>query len=214
MGVIFIILPLLLAACGNMGGLNLGQYPDPGATPQDFIVCHGYSCSHKTRTGFTEAGWQRVRDIFAEPAKSAAAERVKIGQAIAMIENYVGVVIGTKDDLPKAPILRKSNKEQDCIDETVNTTKYLGFLEKESLLKFHMVGQPVYKGYMLDGTYPHNSATIIEKETGQAFVIDSYIHKNGEMPNIRPVENWLKYRAEELRGAENLNQAVIENVTP
>lgn len=210
----FILLPLFLAACGNVGGLNLGNYADPGATPQNFIVCHGYGCSHKTRTGFTEAEWQAVRDIFKKESKTAHDERLKIATAIAEMENFMGVVVGTKDDLPKAPILRESNTEQDCIDETVNTTKYLRFLEKENLLKFHTVGRPVYRGFMLDGTYPHNSATVVESETEQVFVIDSYIYKNGEKPDIRPAESWRKHRIEELEAAENLNRAAIDNLTP
>ena len=50
-------------------------------------------------------------------------------------------------------------------------------------------------------------------------MVDSYIHKNGEEPNIRPLEHWLEYRADEvenieLQKAENLNHINLENLTP
>ena len=195
----------LLGACGNVGGLNLGQYPDEGASPQKFTLCHGYGCSYKTITNFTDREWRAVKNIFKTESKTAAMERQKIAKAIALMETYMGDAVGTKEDLPKAPLVRQSVKELDCIDETVNTTNYLGFVQAEGLLKFHRVGKPVYKGYMLNGVYPHNSASIIEIETGVSYVVDSYIFENGAAPNIRPLENWLRYRVEELEDAHNLN---------
>lgn len=199
---IFVLLALFLSACGAAGGLNLGQYPDPEASPQKFIVCHGYGCHQKTLAGLHDHEWAQLRAIFAVPSVNAAAEREKIGKAIALIEKYVGDLVGTKDDLPKAPLIRSSNKEQDCIDETVNTTKYLGFLEADGLLKFHRAGKPVYKGFMIDGVYPHNSATIVETESGGVYVVDSYIYKNAVIPDIRSYESWKNYRIEDLPEGE------------
>lgn len=196
-----------------MGGLNLGQYPDPTATPQKFIHCHGYGCSQKRLIGFNQKEWQKIRSIFSKPSPTAKEERVQIAKAIALMEEYVGKLIGVENDLPKAPIIRQSSKELDCIDETVNTTKYLMFLEKDNLLHFHQVDRPVYKGMILNGVYPHNSAAIQEKETGKIYVVDSYIFKNGDQPNIRLLESWKKYRFEELERAENINRATLENIT-
>lgn len=201
----------ILSACGNLGGINLGQYPDPHASPQRFILCHGYGCTYQSVTHFTNAEWQAVKNIFKAQPKTAQAERAKIAKAIALMEHYTGEAVGTKDDLPKAPLRRQSTKELDCIDETVNTTKYLGFLVDENLFKFHTVGRPVYKGLMFDGVYPHNSATVVETETGDIYAIDSYIDANGEEPNIRPLESWLNYRAEELEEAHNLNRVTLDD---
>lgn len=195
---IFIFLALFLSACGGGAGLNLSQYSDPGASPQRFNVCHGYGCYQKTLVGLHPYEWNSVRAIFVRPSKDAAAEREKIGQAIALMEYYVGSLAGTQDDLPKAPLVRSSYKEQDCIDETVNTTKYLGFLETDGLLKFHRAGKPVYKGLMVDGIYPHNSATIVEMPSGDVYVVDSYIYKNAAIPDIRSYESWKYYRIEDL----------------
>lgn len=195
---IFIFLALFLSACSGGAGLNLSQYDDLGATPQRFHVCHGYGCHQKTLVGLRTREWNSVRTVFATPSKDAAEERAKIGQAIALIEYYVGPLAGTQDDLPKAPLVRSSYTEQDCIDETVNTTKYLGFLEKDGLLKFHRTGSPVYKGLMVDGVYPHNSASIVEIQSGEIYVVDSYIYENAATPDIRPYDSWRYYRIEDL----------------
>jgi hypothetical protein len=210
----FLFIPTLffLSACGNVGGINLGHYPDLQASPQKFTLCHGYGCSYKTITNFTSVEWRAVQKIFKRKSKTAEIERQKIAKAIALMEHYMGEAVGTKDDLPKAPVIRKSVKELDCIDETINTTKYLTFLDNAELLNFHKVGQPIYKGYMLNGVYPHNSASVIEIETGVVYAIDSYIYANGEQPNIRPFDDWKARRVEEIEDAEKLNRAVLDNV--
>lgn len=207
-----VIFSASLPACGNVAGINLGPYAEPDASPAQFSVCHGYGCSHQTITNFTPNQWRKVGALFKPAPKSSQDELIKIGEAIAMMEKYVGQTAGTQDDLPKAPLKRQSTTELDCIDETVNTTKYLRFLEQDGLLKFYKVGQPVYKGYFINGVYPHNSATVQEIETGKIYAIDSYIHANGELPNIRPLESWLRYRAEELEDAHNLNAVTLDNL--
>ncbi|HPD82535.1 MAG: hypothetical protein R3D88_09255 [Alphaproteobacteria bacterium] len=210
----FLILTFFLGACGTAAGLNLGQYPDPDASPQKFILCHGYGCSYPSLTNFTKPEWKKIQKIFKKKSKTPQAERQKIAKAIALMEKYMGEAVGTKIDLPKAPLSRQSVYELDCIDETVNTTKYLKFLQDDGLLKFHTVGHPVYKGLMFNGVYPHNSASVVEMATGQVYVIDSYIYGNGEEPNVRELENWKQYRVEDLEKAHNLTSSTAENFKP
>ncbi len=189
----FFIVCLFLGSCAPVAGLNLGQYPDPKASPDKFIVCHGYGCSSRSYSGLTPEQWQGIKGSF-KRVKSSEMERNRIAQAISKIERYVGDALNLKNDQPKAPIVKKSNQELDCIDETINTTKYLNFLEKEGLLKFHTVGRPAYKGLLFNGTYPHNTATLVERETKQIYVVDSYIHANGEEPVIRTLEDWYQHK--------------------
>jgi len=186
-----LILLFLLSACANPSGLNMAQYQDKGATPSDFIYCHGYGCSQQIRLGLHQSEWKQVERIL-KNSKNAKAERQKIAKAIARMEKLTGDLAETSGDLPKAPIIKKSNQELDCIDETVNTHKYLTFFEKAGLLKFHIIGKPAFKGFFINGVYPHNSAAVIEKETRQIFVVDSYIYANGKEPVIRTHEDWMK----------------------
>lgn len=197
---------LFLSACGGGSGLNLGQYPDLNAsTKDDFLYCYGYGCSKNIRLGFSNYEWKQISNIFKNSAKTAKEERLKIAKAIALMEKYTAKLAGTENDLPKAPIQRKSFYELDCIDETINTTKYLKFLADAKFLKFHEIGAPAFRG-LNHGKYPHNTATVTVIETGEVYVIDSYIYKNGAQPNIRALDNWYQYRVEELEKAERLNQ--------
>lgn len=183
------MVPVLLSSACAPAGLNMGQYRDDGATPSDFIYCYGYGCSSQIRLGLHDAEWQRITHLLKNP-KDAKAERAKIAKAIALMEQWTGELAETSADQAYAPLIRKSHQELDCIDETVNTHKYLSFFEQADLLKFHTLSRPVYKGLFLDGTYPHNSAAVTQTETGQIYVIDSYVHANGKKPVIRTIEDW------------------------
>lgn len=202
----FILSILFLSACSGANGLNLSKYPDPNATKDNFIYCYGYGCTKSVHLGFNKSQWKSIERIFKKkPAKTAEIERNKIGRAIALMEQYTGKLAGTENDLPKAPITRRSYQELDCVDETINTSKYLKFLADANLLKFHVVSKPAFKGGLINGVYPHNTATVKVVETGEVYVIDSYIFKNGAQPNIRGLDSWLNYRVEELEKANNLN---------
>ena len=196
---------LLLVSCSGGAGLNLAQYPDPNATKDNFLYCHGYSCSKSIRLGFNNYEWKQISKIFKASAKDAKAERIQVGKAIMLMEDYAGQLAKTTNDLPKAPFRRQSFQELDCVDETINTTKYLKFLADDNLLKFHTVGSPKFRG-LNHGKYPHNTATIVEIETGEPYVVDSYVYGHAINPDIRGLNSWYDYRVEELGKAENLNR--------
>jgi len=206
MKIVFLMGFVFLSACSGGAGLNLGQYPDAGATKDNFEYCHGYGCTKKIRLGFNNHEWTQIAKIFEKESVDAQSERIKIGQAVALMEQYTGKLAGTNNDLAKAPIIRKNYQELDCIDETLNTTKYLNFLADAKFFKFHKAGSPTFKVNLITGIYPHNTATVVEIETGDVYVIDSYIQANGLEPNIRSLESWKKYRVEEINKANNFNR--------
>ena len=181
---------LLLSACST--GISTQKYNDHPGKSDDFMLCHGYSCTHQSQGGFTEAQWRKVGAIFKKPSKNAVAERGKIATAIAMMERFSGVKTGTNIDDAEAVGLKTGPKQMDCIDETVNTTAYIGFLQKEGWLKFHQGTEPTHRGYIFDGTWPHNTAVIREIKTGDLWAVDSFYRKNGEAPYIVPRADWLK----------------------
>lgn len=181
---------LFLAGCAT--GINPDKYNPDEATRQDFKLCHGYSCTYKSAAGFTKTEWEKVRSIFGKDgAKDAASERSKIGQAIAMMEGFSGAKTGTSGDLPMAGAFKENNYQMDCIDETINTTHYVGFLQQDGLLKYHEITDPTHRGYFIDGRWPHNTAVIREKDSGMLFVVDSFYRGNGEEPYILPRQDWL-----------------------
>ncbi len=130
--------------------------------------------------------------MFKPPAKTAESERSKIAKAIAQMERYSGAKTGTDEDMAQASSIKSSNKQMDCLDETVNTTMYVGFLQQAGLLKFHEVAEPVHRGYIFDGRWPHNSAVIQEIDNARAmYVVDSFYRENGQEPYIKPRQDWI-----------------------
>ena len=79
----------------------------------------------------------------------------------------------------------------DCIDESKNTTTLLKLIEKRGWLSHHRVGRPKHRGFLLDLRYPHNTATVIEKDSGEAWAIDSWIPANAAFPDIMPLKIWV-----------------------
>ncbi|PZO88917.1 MAG: hypothetical protein DI626_00515 [Micavibrio aeruginosavorus] len=183
---------IAFALCGCSTGLPIQKYNNLPASVEAFHICHGYSCTHKSAAGFTAQEWAEINKIFnAKPAKDAAAERSKIGQAIALMERYSGIKTGTDEDNGEAVGFKTSDKQMDCIDETVNTTQYVGLLQNAGFLKFHEKTEPTHRGYIINGTWPHNTAVIREKENGALWAVDSFYRANGEEPYIVPRADWL-----------------------
>ncbi len=182
-------LVFLLAGCAT--GIDPQKYNPAPATPEHFVQCHGYSCTSKSQTGFTAAEWNAITALFKPPAKTAAQERSKIAAAIAMMERQIGAKTGTSEDLPLAGPFKESIYQLDCIDETINTTHYIRFLQDAGLLRFHEIAPPTHRGYLVDGRWPHNTAVIREKATGTLYAVDSFYRSNGDEPYIKLREDWL-----------------------
>lgn len=174
----------------------LKQHQNDPIIASDFGICKGYGCRYYRRTGLSAEEWQQVRDVFAVPAKSPAAERQMIKKSIALFELFVGPKTGTAHDEAGAQIIKLDTKGQmDCIDEAYNTSTYLHLLRKEGLIRLHRLGVPLRRGYYLD-RWPHNTATIFElgpddiiKGPGH-YVVDSWFHENGREPEIIPASLW------------------------
>lgn len=161
------------------------------ASPKRFRICHGYGCALHSYASFSKSEWNKITSLFKPSARTAKKERQNIAHAIELMEQYTGQKTGTHTDLAQAQFKMLDRKQMDCIDETVNTDQYLHFLESNNLLVWHTVDQPIRRGYFIDGAWPHNTATIRDKETEQIWTIDSWFRANGEPPYIIPAEQWL-----------------------
>jgi hypothetical protein len=162
------------------------------ATPQHFVVCQSYGCSTRTPAAFTDQEWAEIAGQFTPPPQTAEDERERIARAVALMERVVGPKTGTENDRPGAPVIAKDTKGQmDCLDEATNTGTYLAFLEQAGLFRFHDKARAVRRGYLIDGLWTHNTATVIERATQRRFTVDTWFRKNGDPPVIVPVEDWL-----------------------
>lgn len=164
------------------------QFADLDAIP----VCYDFGCKSRTVVRLTPEEWQSVTGWFNPVAETAQQERHQIKQAIGWMEVLIGRYTPTHKDLafslpPQDEFRHLFPGQQDCIDESVNTTIYLELLEQEGLLAHHEVVEPAYRQSLFD---QHWASQIRESKTGEQYVVDSWFRPNGHVPAIQHSEKW------------------------
>ncbi len=182
-----------LGACMGPGG----DYDDlmnkrgtVAAGKESFAICHGHACRLRSQVGLTDLEWDPVADLFAEPAASAAIERGRIATAIGLIETEVGRKTGTWEDEGGTLNAVSGNTQLDCVDETTNTSIYLTLLARHGYLKWHKIEGWAGRGAMLDGSWPHQTAVILDKTTKVSYAVDSWFEHNGRAAHVVPLTDW------------------------
>jgi hypothetical protein len=161
----------------------------PPPRPDRVMVCHDFGCAVHTPVQLSAGDIADLRRVLSG-SRTPAAERTAIGRAIALMERKVGPVAGTSRDRGGLDPLTPEEGQQDCIDESTNTTQYLVLFDDLGLLKFHQPGAPASRGVLLDLRYPHQTAVMVERSGGREWVVDSWPRANGELPDIMPLDQW------------------------
>ncbi|MBL4783784.1 MAG: hypothetical protein JKX92_16280 [Porticoccaceae bacterium] len=161
-------------------------------TPIDaFPVCSGYGCKNIQQVSLSPQQWLSIEYLFLPKANNANTERQQIAEAIAKMEQYVGVKTNTTNDLPGTfdALFHDLIDQMDCVDEATNTTLYLKMFRQRGLINFHQEGSRINRGFFFNG-WPHTSAVIKDISAGDLFAVDSWFHKNGVPPEIIPAKLW------------------------
>ena len=196
---ILCLLPLLLG-CSKGQGISLHPYTDKTASPARFTICHGFSCTYQTDVSMPDQDWNNITAIFSPPPNSAKEERKRIAKALALIETKVTTITKMTPDRGEAENFESDEDQMDCIDETINTSQYLRFLEKDVQFKWHKTSDPIHRGYFIDGMWPHNSATLREIKTDDIYALDTYFFDSGKTPPIVYRDLWLdEWKPETLK---------------
>lgn len=194
-----VALSLSLAACTHeRNGPVEGHFQDfQVAKPvkNAVTVCHAYSCKMQTKFTFKDADITEIASVMKKARKddSAAEERRAIAYAIGWMEVRVGKVIGTDKDRAGMEFAGPGDPtQQDCVDESTNTTSYLLVLQHNGLIKHHTVGTPFSKDQLWRGVagWTHWTAVLHETATKQRWAVDSWIYENGENPAIVETDKW------------------------
>lgn len=158
-------------------------------TPGNFSLCYDHHCAALDTLSLAPQEWQSVSRLFARQSSNPAVERKQIAQAIARLEQISGGHTGTAND--KGGDLKGLGQDgqMDCIDESINTTTYLRMLEGSGLMRWHTVEDRATRGWFLQG-WPHTTAVIRDKRSGQLYAVDSWFLDNGKPPFILPLEKW------------------------
>jgi hypothetical protein len=166
----------------------------------EVVVCHAYGCKIKTPYRFTSANIAEIKRTMRSVRRndSPGEERRAIAYAIGLMERQVGAAIGIHDKAGMQWTASGDPTQEDCVDESTDTTSYLMVLQYNGLLRYHTVEGPLGEDNMLYGTmigrpvkyWPHYTAIIRETKTNQRWAVDSWIGDNGENPSITKLEDW------------------------
>ncbi len=164
----------------------LANYNIDKPTREALTYCTEHGCQSREILQLTDIDWTRISTGFTQHNPDADKERAHLATAIAYYEVIGGKATGTAGDAPRTSF--NNTHQLDCIDETINTMSLIMVLEDAGLLQHHLLGKPVGRGTWQD--WPHFGVTIREKETGDVYVVDSWLRKNGEPPYILPLAKW------------------------
>jgi len=165
-------------------------YP-PSAT--SMTVCYGFVCRRREILNFTAADRQALTQILTSGHASAAAERAAAQRAVIWFDRRMGPVIGTNKRVANADVRALDDKHNyDCWDTTRNTTSLLLVLQQWGLFKFHVVGDPHYRGNPLVMQLPHNTAVLVERATKVEWVVDMWPRGYAQPPDVMTLAQWVK----------------------
>jgi len=157
--------------------------------PKDIPVCYNFGCAVKKHISLTTAEWTAVALIFQPQTESAEIERMRVGKAIAKLEQLAGTYTPIHRDIGYNLGEGATFPGQlDCIDESINTTTFLHLLEDHNLLKHHKVVDRAYRQAIFN---QHWSGQLEELSTNERFVFDTWFRHNGELPIIQKTNDWL-----------------------
>jgi hypothetical protein len=168
---------------------SVSIYP-PSAS--SMTVCYGFVCRRREILDFTAADRTALTQIIASGRASAVAERAAVQKAVMWFDRRMGPIIGTNKRVAKADFRYFDDKHNfDCWDTTRNTTSLLLVLQEWKLLKFHVVGDPHYRGNTLVLQTPHNTAVLVDRATKVEWVVDLWPRGYLQPPDVMTVKQWV-----------------------
>jgi len=180
----------LRAAGGDAGTAFLEKLSLNSSPTSVLIVCHGFGCAYRNSFVLTPARVAMLRGMLGA-AKSAKDERKVLAKAVVWLDREGGRTAGTVGRIARASATTKSGPTQmDCIDLTANITELLIVLDRNKMLKFHHVGEPVSRGLFVDGKQPHTTPVIVENASGTEYSVDSWTKAYGQSPDIMTITDW------------------------
>ena len=137
---------------------------------------------------FTRGDRSALTQIMTAGKASAAAERAAVQKAVVWFDRRMGPIIGTDKRVAKADFRYFDDKHNyDCWD----TTSLLLVLQEWRIFKYHVVGDPHYRGNTLVLQTPHNTAVLVDLATKVEWVVDLWPRGYLQPPDVMTVQKWV-----------------------
>jgi hypothetical protein len=169
---------------------SVSIYP-PSASAM--TVCYGFVCRRREILNFSASDRAALARIMGSGRASAAAERAAAQRAVIWFDRRMGPVIGTNKRVANADVRALDDKHNyDCWDTTRNVTSLLLVMQQWNLFKFHVVGDPHYRGNPLAMQLPHNTAALVDRASKVEWVVDMWPRGYGQPPDVMMLAQWQK----------------------
>ncbi|MEQ1667500.1 MAG: hypothetical protein ABL868_03505 [Sulfuriferula sp.] len=152
-------------------------------------ICYNYDCSTHANVRLTSTQMRDARELF-NHLNTPRAERDAIALALGLFAGYAAQQTPTGNDKGGNVNDGGVDGRMDCIDHAHNTTAYLQLLKRFGFLRFHEVLPPVERAPLLFNA--HWSAQVMEYNTEDKFVVDTWFRDNGAPAVIFPLDKWLQ----------------------
>lgn len=153
----------------------------------ELSICYNYGCASHGTVHLRDAQLARIRMLFTW-VQNAAAERQAIAQAVGLFFTFAGQQTPVSHDRGGNAADDGVDGRMDCIDHAHNATLYLNVMEQHGWLRFHKVLDAVKRAPLLFND--HWAAHIVERESGQEFVVDSWFFDPGHPAAIFTLDEW------------------------
>jgi hypothetical protein len=161
-------------------------------TATRMTVCYGFVCRRRLVLGFGAAERAKIMAMLAKGRASASEERKAIQQVFVWFDHRVGNEVGTSKRVANADFRAFDDEHNfDCFDTTRNAMSLLLVLQEWGALRHHTVSDPRFRGNLLVGQTPHNTAVIMEKAGGTKWVVDMWPTAYGQVPDVMTLDRWL-----------------------
>jgi hypothetical protein len=161
-------------------------------TAKSMTVCYGFVCRRREILDFSPGDRRALERLLAAGRASAAAERAAVQKAVIWFDRRMGPVLGTDKRVAKADFRYFDDKHNyDCWDITRNTTSLLLVLQQWGLFKYHVVGDPHFRGNALVLQTPHNTAVLVERATKVEWAVDLWPRGYLQPPDVMTITRWV-----------------------
>lgn len=169
-----------------------GQTETEPPSAELMTVCYGFGCRLRMHLVFTAAERTAIANMMGKGRASPVEERKAVQQVFVWFDHRVGREVGTSKRVANADIrAMDADRNFDCWDTTRNAASLLLVLQEWGLLRHHRVADPRYRGNVLVGQLPHNTAVLRETAGGANWVVDMWPTSFGQVPDVMTLEKWL-----------------------
>jgi hypothetical protein len=168
---------LILLGCAISGSMLADDLP----------VCFNYGCAETAIIQFQPEQLARIQLLF-KHADNPEDERRSLAQATGVMQMMAAGQSPIGNDKGGNYDDDGINGRMDCIDHARTTGAFLHLMKERGWLKFHQIGEPVNRPYLLISS--HWAAHIAEIDSEREFAVDAWFFDHGHPATIFALAEW------------------------